>query len=108
MDGIDKICSNVREDIRPQVKTLAKAVVALQTKIEDELPAYETAELTQELITRQGDIAIKINPEVQEFRAIVRDYATAIKSLQDIIEQNQSQENVSSLKDLRNKLKVAK
>lgn len=70
------------------------------------MPEYGTMELSQILRTVQGEPAIKANPAMQEFRATVRDYATALKSLQDIVESNQTAEKASSLADFRNKLKV--
>lgn len=106
MKQAKKICANVRQDIRPQVETLARAVLALQKKLEDTMPEYESMELSQILRTVQGEPAIKANPAMQEFRATVRDYATALKNLQDIVENNQTAEKASNLADFRNKLKV--
>ena len=106
MKQAEKICANVQQDIRPQVETLARAVLALQNKLEDTMPEYESMELSQTLTTTQGEPAIKANPAMQEFRATVRDYAAALKNLQDIVENNQSSEKKTNLANFRNKLKV--
>ena len=108
MKQAKKICANVRQDIRPQVETLARAVLALQKKIEDTMPEYESMELSQILRTVQGEQAIKANPAMQEFRATVRDYATALNNLQNIVEANRIPENVASLDLFRDKLKAVK
>ena len=104
-----KICQNVKPNIRPQAETLARAVLTLQKKIEGEIDGYEEMPLAQVLTTTQGEKALKANPAVQEFRATVRDYATALNSLNSILEKNAiSDSEASSLDSLRNKFKVAK
>ena len=108
MKQAEKICANVRQDIRPQVETLARAVLALQKKIEDTMPDYEYMELSQVLRTVQGEPAIKANPAMQEFRATVRDYAAALNNLQNIVEANKMPENIASLDAFRDKLRAVK
>ena len=108
MKQAKEICESVNSSIRPQAETLAKAVLALQTKIEDQLTTYEGMPLAQVLTTTQGEKALKANPAVQEFRATVRDYAAALNNLQDIIENNKAPAKVTSLSEMRDKLKVAK
>ena len=108
MTQVERICANVRQDIRPQVETLARSVLALQKKIEDKLPEYEDMSLSQTLRTVQGEPAIKANPAMQEFRATVRDYAAALNNLQNIVEANKMPENVASLDAFRDKLRAVK
>lgn len=108
MKNVDQICANVSADIKPQVKTLANAVLAMQEKIEKEIPAYKDMPLAQELTTTQGEKAMKQNPAVQEFRATVRDYAAALDNLQSIISENKAPTQVSDMAELRKKFKVAK
>lgn len=100
------LCAGVNKQYKKQAVTLAKAVLALQDKIEQQLPVFEHQPLAQVLTTTQGEQALKQNPAVSEFRATVRDYATALKNLQDIIENNKAPEKASSLADFRAKLKV--
>ena len=100
------ICAGVDKKYKKQTLTLARAVLALQDKIEQQLPIYEQQPLSQLLTTAQGELAVKQNPAVAEFRATVRDYATALKNLQDIVENNKAPEKASGLTDFRAKLKV--
>ena len=101
-----KICAGVDKKYKKQAVTLAKAVLALQDKVEQQLPIYESMPLYQVLTTAQGESAIKQNPAVAEFRAMVRDYATALKNLQDIVENNKAPETKTSLTNFRAQLKV--
>ena len=82
---IDALCKDVPLAIRPEIETLAKAVKALQDKVEEQLPVYKQSPLAQALTTTQGEKALKVNPAVQEFRSTVRDYARALGDLQDLI-----------------------
>lgn len=101
-----QICAGIDETYKEQAITLAKAVLALQDKIEQQLPIFKEMPLAQTLTTTQGETALKQNPVVSEFRATVRDYALALKNLQDIIERNKAPEKTSDLVDFRAKLKV--
>jgi len=106
MTQAEKICANVSADIKPQAVTLANAVLAMQEKIEQQIPLYDDMSFTQKLRTTQGEIALRQNPAVAEFRATVRDYANALKSLQNIVENNQAPEQKTNLAAFRSKLKV--
>ena len=70
------------------------------------MPLYGEMPLTQVLTTVQGEQAIKANPHMQEFRATVRDYAAALKSLQEILEDSGSPAEINSLDNLRAKFRV--
>ena len=102
------LCKNVHKDIKSQALTLANAVLAMQTKIEEQIPVYKELELSQELTTMQGELAKKANPAMQEFRATVRDYASALKDLNLLIEEHPAErsEKKSALKTLRSQVKV--
>lgn len=108
MINAKEICKNVKQDIRPQAETLAEAVLAMQKKIEQQIPNYDEMPLAQEVTTTQGEKALKQNPAVQEFRATVRDYATALSNLQVIISENKMPTEVSNMAELRKKFKMAK
>lgn len=101
-----RICADVDKKIKKQAVTLAKAVIALQDKIEQQLPNFAQQPLAQILTTTQGEEALRQNPAVSEFRATVRDYAAALKSLQDIVERNKVTEKTTSLADFRAKIKA--
>lgn len=103
-----ELCSNVREDIRPQVVTLANAVLAMQAKIEQQIPKYGKMKLAQKVKVGTGERVIRANPEIQEFRATVRDYATSLNSLQMILTENKAPTQVSDMDSLMKKFKIAK
>lgn len=102
------LCKNVNKDIKAQAVTLAKAVLALQDKIENQIPNYKDLPLAQTLTTTQGEQALKSNPALQEFRATVRDYASALKDLNILIEGHSAKkvETVSALESLKSRFKA--
>lgn len=107
MTDPEKICANVNADIKPQAETLAKAVLTMQAKIEQQIPIYQQMPLAQQVKVGTGEVMLRANPATQEFRATVRDYAQALNSLQDILENNKAPAQVSTLDDFR-KFKIAK
>jgi hypothetical protein len=108
MTQAEKICANVSKDIRPQAVTLANAVLAMQSKIDQQIPIYEQMPLAQQVTVGTGEKMLRQNPAVQEFRATVRDYAQALSNLRSIIDNNSAHAETSSLDDLRSKFKMAK
>lgn len=104
----EALCVEVAEKIRPQAVTLANAVLAMQEKIEQQIPVYKVMELSQEVTVGTGETMLRQNPAVQEFRATVRDYAAALNNLQDILEENKAPTKVSEMSELRKKFKMAK
>ncbi len=108
-NDIKSICKNVKPSIKPQAETLARAVLTLQEKIEAEIDGYIDMPFAQVLTTTQGERALKANPATQEFRATVRDYATALNNLNAILEKSESRSSdASGLDVLRERFKVAK
>lgn len=108
MTQVEKICANVSADIRPQAVTLANAVLAMQNKIEQQIPLYEEMPLAQQVTVGTGETMLRQNPAVQEFRATVRDYSQLLSNLYDILENHKKPTTVTSLSDMRNKLKAVK
>ena len=108
MTKAEEICKGVRADLREQAVTLAEAVFALQKKIEQQAPIYEEMPLAQTLTTTQGEKALKNNPLMQEFRGTVRDYASALKALHDILENDKAPAEITQLDEIRARFKVAK
>lgn len=102
----EKICANVSADIKPQAMTLANAVIAMQNKIDQQIPIYEQMPLAQQVTVGTGERMLRQNPAVQEFRATVRDYAMALNNLQDILENNKTEMSSGSLKELQEKFKL--
>ena len=108
MKRAEDICANVSADIKPQAITLANAVLAMQNKIDQQIPIYEQMPLAQTVTVGTGEKMLRQNPATQEFRATVRDYATALNNLQDILSENKSPTSVSDMSELRKKFKIAK
>ena len=107
MTQAEKICANVSKDIRPQAVTLANAVLAMQAKIDQQIPIYEQMPLAQQVKVGTGEKMLRQNPAVQEFRATVRDYAQALNNLQAILDNTPDQVEESSVEDIRKKFKIA-
>lgn len=103
-----EVCKNVNDDVKEQAVTLAKAVFAMQEKIEQQIPEYEKQPLAQQVTVGTGETMLRQNPATQEFRATVKDYATALNNLQDILENHKASTKIASLNEMRNKLKAVK
>lgn len=108
MTQAEQICANVSTDIKPQAITLANAVLAMQNKIDQQIPIYEKMPLAQTVTVGTGEKMLRQNPAVQEFRATVRDYSQSLSNLYDILENHKKPTTVTSLSDMRNKLKAVK
>lgn len=108
MTQAEKICANVSADIKPQAMTLANAVLAMQNKIDQQIPVYEKMPLAQQVTVGTGEKMLRANPAVQEFRATVRDYSQALSNLRAVIDNNSTPAETSSLESIRAKFKVAK
>lgn len=108
MTDSEKICANVNEDIKPQVETLAKAVLAMQNKIDQQIPIYEQMPLAQQVTVGTGEKMLRQNPAVQEFRATVRDYSQALNNLKHIVDNSEEPVEVDSIDELKKKFKIAK
>ncbi len=106
MSKAEQICANVNADIKDQAITLANAVLAMQDKIDQQIPVYEKMPLAQQVTVGTGEKMLRQNPAVQEFRATVRDYAAALNNLQDILENNKTETSSGSLKELQEKFKL--
>ena len=108
MTQVEKICANVSADIRPQVATLANAVLAMQEKIEQQIPEYKEMPLAQMVTVGTGESMLRQNPATQEFRATVRDYAAALNNLYSLIDQHKTSAKTTSINEMREKLRAAK
>lgn len=108
MTWAENLCKDVKLDIKEQAVTLANAVSAMQKKIEQQIPVYANSDLAQEITVGTGETMLRQNPVVQEFRATVKDYSTALNNLQDILSENKSPTSVSDMSELRKKFKIAK
>lgn len=100
------ICESVRDDIRPQAITLTNAVLAMQKKIEKEIPDYMEQPLSQTVTVGTGETMLRANPATQEFRATVRDYAQALNNLKEILDEKKTGSTISAVDELKSRFKV--
>lgn len=75
-------------DIESLTKTLTEAVIALQEKIEQQTPLVEEMTLYQSVTVGTGETVLRSNPQIQEYRALIRDYTQALKSLREMSGEN--------------------
>lgn len=108
MTQAEKICANASADIKPQAETLAKAVLAMQNKIDQQIPIYDQMPLAQQVTVGTGEKMLRQNPAVQEFRATVRDYSQALNNLKHIVDNSEEPVEVDSIDELKKKFKIAK
>lgn len=87
-------------------ETLKKAILAMKRKIERNKSEFLGANLTVEVELGDGRIVTRANPIVQEYRALVRDYSTALKAYKDITD-GRIQKEEDQLGNLRSKFRVA-
>lgn len=88
-------------------ETLMKAILSLQQKLEDNVEQFREEPLRVMVEVGDGREVPRANPFVQEYRAMVRDYAAALKSYKEITGTKETPE-LSSLEAIRAKIKVAK
>lgn len=87
--------------------TLMKAILSLQKKLEDNEEQFREEPLRVMVAVGDGREVPRANPFVQEYRAMVRDFAAALKAYKEITGEKETPE-VSSLESMRAKFKVAK
>lgn len=102
----EEMCEHVTSDIKPQAVTLANAVLTIQAKIEQQIPIYRDMPLAQQVTVGTGERMLRANPATQEFRATVRDYATALNCLNEILTEKKAPSAGSPLDELRNRFGV--
>lgn len=102
----EELCERVSPELRAQTISLANAVLTMQEKIEQQIPIYKTEPLSQKVTLGTGEEVQRVNPFVQEFRATVRDYASALNNLKEILEENKTEASISPVESLRNSFKI--
>lgn len=103
---VEELCQKVPDDLRPEAETLARAVKAMQKKIDQQISVYEQLPIAQTATTTQGEKILKNNPAMQEFRATVRDYAAALNALKNILDEGTEEVAASTLDDIRARFRV--
>lgn len=97
----ERITAGVAPDLQAQAVTLADAILAMQEKITTSIPEYKAMPLSQTVTVGTGETILRANPAAQEFRATVRDYAQALKSLNEILASGKPTTSASAVDDLR-------
>ena len=97
----------MKKTINDAPETLKTAILALQTKLQENEEEFTDAPLSIEVRMGDGRYVERANPVVQEYRAMVRDYASALKAYKELTGDEQPTE-ISSLEDIRSRFKVAK
>ena len=62
MTQAEQLCADVSAGLKPQAMTLAKAIVALQEKIEQQIPIYEQMPMAQTVKVGTGEKILRQNP----------------------------------------------
>lgn len=78
----------------------------MKRKIDKNKRDFLDASLTIKVELGDGRIVDRANPLVQEYRALVRDYSTALKMYKDITE-GKIREEADQLGNLRSRFKVS-
>ena len=86
MTQAEKLCLGVNPTIKKQALTLANAVIAMQEKLDQQIPRLKDMELYQEVKVGTGETVLRQNPAIAEFRALVRDYTQTLGKLKDLID----------------------
>lgn len=90
-----------------KLHTLENAILAMRDKIEEQIPVFRAEQLSQEVTVGTGETVVRQNPNVSEFRALVKDYGQTIKMYRELAGNNVDVE-CSSLDSIRAMFKVAK
>ena len=95
-----------KRDYAQTPETLLESILAMQDKLIETTPAYRSADLTYEAEMSDGRIITRVNPLVQEYRALLKDYGNAIKTYKEITGDS-DQGAAEKLDGLRMKFKIA-
>lgn len=79
----------------------------MRDKIEEQIPVFREEQLSQTVTVGTGESMLRQNPNVSEFRALVKDYGQAIKTYRELAADSTDAET-SSLDSIRAMFKVAK
>lgn len=78
----------------------------MKEKIELHIPELQEMPLMLEVKVNTGEMVPRQNPALSEFRALVRDYSSALKSLRDVLGDSAKDVGPSAIESLRGKFKV--
>jgi hypothetical protein len=92
-----------------QLHTLENAILAMRDKIEEQIPVFKAEPLAQTVTVGTGESMVRQNPNISEFRALVKDYGNTLKTYEELKGKGSDDAaEISSLDTLRSRFKVAK
>ena len=94
--------------IREQAETVCQIERTMRAKVEEMIPVFEAAPAAQEVTNTQGDKVWKQNPQIQEIRALFKDYCAIVKAQKELLGTKSTPAEVTSINALRQKLMIAK
>lgn len=86
-------------------ETLLEAILAMQEKILEVTPEFEAAPIAVVVEKGDGNEVYRANPFIAEYRALVKDYANAIKAYKEIVGSGNAEAS-AKLSEIRTKFKV--
>lgn len=107
MNKAEEVCSRLSPELQDQAIELCRIEEAMRNKIDSVLPEFAEMDLAQRATTQKDETVWKINPAMQEARALFRDYAAVVKSQKDLFENVPHSARVSSIDALKKKYKLA-
>ena len=96
----------MKRTIRDTSDTLRDAILLMQEKIIESKEDFINADLSIEVRKRDGNDVVRANPCVQEYRALVKDFYTALKAYKEI--RGTEEDGANNLSSIRERFKVAK
>lgn len=86
-------------------ETLLSAILAMQDKLIEQEEMFRCADLMIEVEAGDGHVIPRANPLVQEYRALVKDFSSALKAYKEMVG-NDNTDASEKLKDIRERFKV--
>lgn len=101
-----KLCQQLPEDKRKLLQTLLTSANGMKEKLEQELPLLDEMPLSQTVTSTQGEQVQKANPWMSEFRGLVRDYSTILKSIDDLTKDYKEVPETTPLDEMRKRFRI--
>lgn len=104
--ALKKILEEVKSPYKNQLETLCDIIDTLQTKLIENEERYKTEPLSVTIMKKDGEVTYRTNPFLEEYRATVRDFGQALKTLKELCKNDIAAVEVDNLNDLRTKFKI--
>lgn len=105
---VDKICKNVNSPLKPQIETVVASVLAMQTQLEENHDEFLTQPLSISVTVGTGETINRVNPFVQEYRTLFKDYMNALVQLTKLIDDASVEEEINALSSIKDKIRLVK